>query len=141
MKEQVWALWRAASLRYCVVWGDTRGPGRDYAHTHESGRDPHCRDELSCASLARSVAVLTSDSLSSQVHPAASYATTVKKNGGTVTVFNLASSQGDHKANFVFYGPCEETVPALLERAKQMVAGAESLCCKCMSDSLAICVI
>ena len=62
-------------------------------------------------------------------------------NGGTVAVFNLAPSQGDDKADFVFYGPCEETVPALLERARQMVAGAELLCCKCMSASLAICVI
>ena len=112
MKEQVWTLWRAASPRYCVVRGDTRGPGRDCAHTHESGRDPHCRDELSCASLARSVAVLTSDSFPSQVYPAASYATTVKKNRGTVAVLNLAPSQGDDKADFVFYGPCEETIPA-----------------------------
>ena len=62
--------------------------------------------------------------LPSQVHPAASYATTVKKNGGTVAVFNLAPSQGDGKADFVFYGSCEETIPALLDRAKQMVAGA-----------------
>ncbi|TBU44303.1 sirtuin [Dichomitus squalens] len=62
---------------------------------------------------------------SSLVHPAATYATTVKKNGGTVAVFNLAPSQGDDKADFVFYGPCEETVPALLERARQMVVGTE----------------
>lgn len=60
-----------------------------------------------------------------QVHPAASYATTVKKNGGTVAVFNLAPSQGDEKADFVFYGPCEKTIPALLERVGQMVSGSE----------------
>ena len=64
-----------------------------------------------------------SDCLLPQVHPAASYATTVKKNGGTVAVFNMAPSQGDDKADFVFYGPCEKTIPALLERAGQMVAG------------------
>ncbi|KAI1791589.1 sirtuin [Ganoderma leucocontextum] len=60
---------------------------------------------------------------SSLVHPAASYATTVKKNGGTVAVFNLAPSQGEDKPDFVFYGPCEQTIPALFERAAQMVSG------------------
>ncbi|KAM5542101.1 hypothetical protein V8D89_004411 [Ganoderma adspersum] len=62
---------------------------------------------------------------SSLVHPAASYAKTVKKNGGTVAVFNLAPSQGDDKADFVFYGPCEETIPALLERVEKIITGVE----------------
>lgn len=55
MKEQVRAVWRAASPRYCMVRRDTRWPGRDYAYPHESRRAPRCWDKLSCASLARSV--------------------------------------------------------------------------------------
>ncbi|KAI0074659.1 sirtuin [Panus rudis PR-1116 ss-1] len=59
---------------------------------------------------------------SNLVHPAASYASTVKKNGGTVAVFNLGPSQGDDRADFAFYGPCEETIPKLLERMGAMNA-------------------
>ncbi|KAG5731959.1 hypothetical protein E4T56_gene2472, partial [Termitomyces sp. T112] len=52
---------------------------------------------------------------SSIVRPAADYAAQVKKNGGTVAIFNLGRSNGDEDADFVFIGPCEETLPEVLQ--------------------------
>ncbi|KAF9451480.1 sirtuin [Macrolepiota fuliginosa MF-IS2] len=57
---------------------------------------------------------------SSLVHPAASYAGTVKKNGGTVAVCNLGPTQIDDHADFVFHGPCEKTIPMLFKRLGQI---------------------
>ncbi|KAH9833780.1 sirtuin [Rhodofomes roseus] len=51
---------------------------------------------------------------SSLVHPAASFAKTVKTRGGKVAVFNLQRSEGDENADFLFLGPCEETLPSVL---------------------------
>jgi len=51
---------------------------------------------------------------SSTVYPAASYAQEVQKRGGKVAVFNLERSKGDSKANYLFLGPCEETLPKAL---------------------------
>ncbi|KAF9046031.1 DHS-like NAD/FAD-binding domain-containing protein [Hymenopellis radicata] len=48
---------------------------------------------------------------SSTVYPAAGYAYTVSENGGAVAVFNL---EGDDDADFLFLGPCEETLPRAL---------------------------
>ncbi|KLO15663.1 DHS-like NAD/FAD-binding domain-containing protein [Schizopora paradoxa] len=51
---------------------------------------------------------------SSTVYPAAGYAAEVQAHGGKVAVFNLERSAGDKKANFLFLGPCEETLPSCL---------------------------
>ena len=51
------------------------------------------------------------------MRPAAEYAKTVRKRGGRVAVFNLGRTEGDEKADFLFLGPCEETLPAILEIA------------------------
>ncbi|KAI0063450.1 sirtuin [Artomyces pyxidatus] len=51
---------------------------------------------------------------SSLVHPAAGFAANVKKRGGKVAVFNLERSRGDEDADFLFLGPCEETLPQVL---------------------------
>jgi len=51
---------------------------------------------------------------SSMVHPAASFQRTVRKNGGKVAVFNLERSSKDEEADFLFLGPCEETIPRAL---------------------------
>ena len=51
------------------------------------------------------------------MRPAAEYAKVVKKRGGRVAVFNLGRTEGDEEADFLFLGPCEETLPAILERA------------------------
>lgn len=50
-----------------------------------------------------------------QVQPAASFAGLVQSRGGRVAVFNIAPSAGDEDADFLIAGPCEETLPALLE--------------------------
>ncbi|KAH9482610.1 NAD-dependent protein deacylase [Psilocybe cubensis] len=47
---------------------------------------------------------------SSTVYPAAGYADIVQDNGGNVAVFNLERSQNDENADFLFLGPCEETL-------------------------------
>ncbi|TRM60167.1 DHS-like NAD/FAD-binding domain-containing protein [Schizophyllum amplum] len=51
---------------------------------------------------------------SSTVQPAAGYAYDVGENGGTVAVFNLQRSEGDEYADFLFLGPCEDTLPRIL---------------------------
>ena len=48
-----------------------------------------------------------------QVRPASTYAYRVQKHGGKVAVFNLAPSEKDEQADFVFRGGCETTLPAL----------------------------
>ncbi|KAJ7739637.1 DHS-like NAD/FAD-binding domain-containing protein [Mycena maculata] len=51
---------------------------------------------------------------SSTVYPAAAYASEVQDHGGKVAVFNLERSAGDRDADFLFLGPCEETLPRAL---------------------------
>ncbi|GLB33575.1 putative NAD-dependent lysine demalonylase, desuccinylase and deglutarylase [Lyophyllum shimeji] len=51
---------------------------------------------------------------SSTLYPAAGYASEVQEHGGTVAVFNLEHSAGDEEADFLFLGPCEETLPKAL---------------------------
>ncbi|KAJ7460989.1 NAD-dependent protein deacylase [Mycena galericulata] len=51
---------------------------------------------------------------SSTVYPAAAYASLVQMHGGKVAVFNLERSEGDTEADFLFIGPCEETLPKAL---------------------------
>ena len=125
MEGQVWPMRWTAPPRDRVVRRDTRGPGRDHTHPHQSGRPDRRGHELSCTISSGFDSWSESDWLLPQVHPAASYAKTVKKNGGTVAVFNLAPSQGDDQADFVFYGPCEGTIPALLERVERVITGVE----------------
>ena len=43
--------------------------------------------------------------------PAASFAYDVSEHGGIVAVFNLERSEGDERADFLFLGPCEESLP------------------------------
>ncbi|KAJ7932674.1 sirtuin [Mycena leptocephala] len=50
---------------------------------------------------------------STTVHPAAGFATTVKKRGGKVAVFNLERNDAVD-ADFTFVGKCEETLPRAL---------------------------
>ncbi|KAL6301965.1 DHS-like NAD/FAD-binding domain-containing protein [Sparassis latifolia] len=51
---------------------------------------------------------------SSTVYPAAQYAWEIKARGGKVAVFNIARSDGDNDADFLFLGPCEERLPFAL---------------------------
>jgi NAD-dependent deacetylase sirtuin 5 len=38
----------------------------------------------------------------------------VQEQGGKIAVFNLERSEGDDEADFLFLGPCEETLPEAL---------------------------
>jgi len=38
----------------------------------------------------------------------------VKRQGGKVAIFNVERSNGDEIADFLFLGPCEETIPEAL---------------------------
>ncbi|KAH9831346.1 DHS-like NAD/FAD-binding domain-containing protein [Rhodofomes roseus] len=51
---------------------------------------------------------------SSTVYPAAGYAADIREHGGKTAVFNLQDSEGDQDADFLFLGPCEETLPRAL---------------------------
>jgi len=51
---------------------------------------------------------------SSTVYPAAGYAEEVQLRGGKVAVFNLERSNGDDEADYLFLGPCEETLVEVL---------------------------
>lgn len=53
-------------------------------------------------------------SLGAQVYPAAGYAYEVADHGGKVAVFNLERTEGDDEADFLFLGPCEQTLPEAL---------------------------
>ncbi|KAG6847861.1 hypothetical protein H0H93_005463 [Arthromyces matolae] len=67
---------------------------------------------------------------SSIVRPAADYAAQVKKNGGVVAIFNLGRSNGDEEADFLFLGPCEESLPDVLhvqEDIARLWPGAQNL--------------
>lgn len=48
------------------------------------------------------------------MQPAASYAYEVQEQGGKVAVFNLERSEGDEEADYLFLGPCEETLSKAL---------------------------
>ncbi|KAG8682505.1 hypothetical protein FRC08_014914 [Ceratobasidium sp. 394] len=56
---------------------------------------------------------------SSLVYPAATYAGTVKDRGGKVAVFNTEPSKGDQDADFLFLGPCEQTLPEVFSFASK----------------------
>ncbi|KAG8985204.1 hypothetical protein FRB94_008246 [Tulasnella sp. JGI-2019a] len=51
---------------------------------------------------------------SSTVSPASEFAGDVRRRGGKVAIFNLERSTGDKKADFLFLGPCAETLPNAL---------------------------
>ena len=38
----------------------------------------------------------------------------MKIGGGKVAVFNIERSEGDEDADFLFLGPCEQTIPEAL---------------------------
>ena len=42
------------------------------------------------------------------------YAGKVKAHGGKIAVFNIERSEGDDEADFLFLGPCEETLTECL---------------------------
>ncbi|KIJ40344.1 hypothetical protein M422DRAFT_230276 [Sphaerobolus stellatus SS14] len=51
---------------------------------------------------------------SSTVYPASGFAEEVQEHGAEVAVFNLERTKGDEYADFLFIGPCEDTLPKAL---------------------------
>ena len=60
---------------------------------------------------------MLADTVGPQVQPAAGFAYEVKNHGGKVAVFNLKwapDPEFDLEPDFLFLGPCEETLPKVL---------------------------
>lgn len=51
-----------------------------------------------------------------QVHPAAGFVTSISERGGKVAVFNTEWTR-NWEPDFLFLGPCEETLPLALQGA------------------------
>jgi len=60
---------------------------------------------------------------SSTVQPAASFAQDAKDNGARVAIFNIERTPGDEGADFVFLGPCEESLVVALDLKKDKIDG------------------
>ena len=73
-----------------------------------------CWDVVHSAACFTCVSLCLSHPVRDQVYPAAGYAYEVASHGGKVAVFNLERSEGDDEADFLFLGPCEETLPQLI---------------------------
>ncbi|KXN87890.1 NAD-dependent protein deacylase [Leucoagaricus sp. SymC.cos] len=74
------------------------------------GEQPHQLDVI--GDLARKADLCIVIGTSATVYPAAGYAYEVRANGGKVAVFNMEETSHDKYADFLFLGPCEETIPA-----------------------------
>jgi len=96
-----------ADLPRCSKCGELARPGVVW-FGEEPRHIPAIQREVDRATLCLVVGT------SSTVYPAASYQRMVRKNGGKVAVFNLERSQKDEEADFLFLGPCEETIPQAL---------------------------
>lgn len=73
---------------------------------------PHHLDLIEELAEAANLCIVVGTS--STVYPAAGYASLVKDCGGKVAVFNLERTSGDEDSDFLFLGPCEETIPVAL---------------------------
>ncbi|KAI0049884.1 DHS-like NAD/FAD-binding domain-containing protein [Auriscalpium vulgare] len=63
------------------------------------------------AMIARECDLFCVVGTSSEVYPAAGFADTAGENGAQIAYFNIERTDGDSEADFVFVGPCEETLP------------------------------
>ncbi|KAH9062068.1 DHS-like NAD/FAD-binding domain-containing protein [Lactarius vividus] len=96
-----------ADLPRCSQCGDLARPGVVWF-----GELPHHMPIID--KLVKRATLCLVVGTSSMVNPAASYQRKVRKQGGKVAVFNLERSQGDSDVDFLFLGPCEETIPQAL---------------------------
>lgn len=76
------------------------------------GETPHHMDEIQEIIDQADLGLVVGTS--STVYPAAGYTYDIAKNEGKVAVFNLARSDGDGDADFLFLGPCEELLSKAL---------------------------
>ncbi|KAI9466742.1 DHS-like NAD/FAD-binding domain-containing protein [Lactarius psammicola] len=96
-----------ADLPRCSQCGDLARPGVVWF-----GEQPHHIPAID--KLVDQATLCLVVGTSSTVYPAASYQRRVRKQGGKVAVFNLERSTGDADVDFLFLGPCEETIPQAL---------------------------
>ncbi|KAH9045686.1 DHS-like NAD/FAD-binding domain-containing protein [Lactarius pseudohatsudake] len=96
-----------ADLPRCSQCGDLARPGVVWFGEH-----PHHIPDID--KLVDKATLCLVVGTSSTVYPAASYQRKVREQGGKVAVFNLERSQGDSDVDFLFLGPCEETIPQAL---------------------------
>lgn len=60
--------------------------------------------------------------ITGQVQPAAGFASQIQGHGGKVAVFNLDRSNNDDKADFLFLGSCDATLPEVLDVESDIAA-------------------
>ncbi|GJE97569.1 NAD-dependent protein deacylase-like protein [Phanerochaete sordida] len=96
-----------AQLPRCAACGGLLRPGVVWF-----GEQPLHMDEIDEAVAAADLCLVVGTS--STVYPAAGYAYEVADHGGKVAVFNLERTEGDDEADFLFLGPCEQTLPEAL---------------------------
>ncbi|KAL1739123.1 DHS-like NAD/FAD-binding domain-containing protein [Schizophyllum fasciatum] len=94
-------------LPHCVRCGGLLRPGVVWFE-----EIPHDLDKIDALVDRADMCIVVGTS--STVQPAASFAYEVADGGGTTAVFNIARSDGDEDADFLFIGPCEETLPRIL---------------------------
>ncbi|TFY53563.1 hypothetical protein EVG20_g10057 [Dentipellis fragilis] len=75
------------------------------------GEKPYHLDEINSIVYKADMCLVIGTS--STVRPASTYAYRVQRHGGKVAVFNLDPSETDERADFVFRGGCETTLPSL----------------------------
>jgi len=96
-----------ADLPHCIKCGALTRPGVVWF-----GETPHHLETID--RLVEQADLCLVVGTSSTVYPAASYMHKVKRQGGKVAIFNVERSNGDQIADFLFLGPCEETIPEAL---------------------------
>jgi len=96
-----------ADLPHCTKCGALTRPGVVWF-----GEVPHHLETID--RLVKQADLCLVVGTSSTVYPAASYMHKVKRSGGKVAIFNVERSNGDEIADFLFLGPCEETIPEAL---------------------------
>jgi len=99
---------RRADLPHCPLCGQLCRPGVVWF-----GEQPHrIHDILDLADTADLCIIVGT---SGTVQPASTLGGRVKANGGRVVVFNIEAGNHAEEADFVFLGPCEETLGQVID--------------------------
>ncbi|KAH7890266.1 DHS-like NAD/FAD-binding domain-containing protein [Phlebopus sp. FC_14] len=94
---------RRADLPHCPLCGQLCRPGAVWF-----GEQPHRIHEI--LNLADTADLCIIVGTSATVQPASKLGGRVMANGGRVAVFNIEAGNHAEEADFVFLGPCEETL-------------------------------
>ncbi|KIM21787.1 hypothetical protein M408DRAFT_300425 [Serendipita vermifera MAFF 305830] len=99
-----------AELPKCTKCGSLVRPGVVWF-----GESPRHMDEIEKEVEKADICLVVGTS--STVHPAAGFVNTIRQRGGKVAVFNVEWTR-DWTPDFLFLGPCKETLPAALGTSK-----------------------